>query len=456
MLPQLLIAIPAFLIAITVLVAIHEYGHYWVAKKFGVMVKRFSIGFGRPLWRKKPENSDTEFVISSLPLGGYVKMLDERFDDNIPAGDLPRAFTRQSPWSRIWILLAGPAANFIFAILAFYLLFMIGVSDYTTYVTPTTKDSPAATAGLQSGDRVTHVNGHAVRAFEDLVLNLVDGVISSDELNLTVERNNISRRISVAVSPEVAKMDDSRMLLQGLGIQIWLPEYSPEIAAIQDDTAAAQAGLLKGDKILALNNQKVTSVQSFISDIQKMPNQSVSLLVERHNTERRVTLKVSEKLINDKNIGIIGASLRMPQDVFEQMRTKVRYGPIASFVQACKSTYAMSALSLKMFREMVLGKVSVKNLSGPFSIAEQAGTSIQLGLDYFIKFLALISIALGIVNLLPVPMLDGGQIVFNLMELVKGSPVSLRTELLFQYAGILSIVLIMGLAIYNDIERLLF
>ena len=455
MLNQIFIAVPAFLIAITLLVAVHEFGHFWVARKLGVKVLRFSIGFGKPLWKKTPKNGETEYVISALPLGGYVKMLDERFEENVAAVDLPRAYNRQPVWKRILILLAGPFANFLFAISVFYALFLYGVQDFKPFVTPVNVDSPAAIAGLVPGDEVVAVNNQPVRSFEDLILRLVDGVISDEIVTFKVKRKTELLALNLRVPKEVAKLQDPSKLLQGLGLSPWQPAYYPELVAISEGSAAKESSLRAGDQVKNLGALEILNVQHFVTEIQKRPGQTVELLIIRDGREARQTITIAEKRINGQNVGIIGASLRVPESVINSMRTRSRFGPLESLQKACKSTYDMSALSLKMFREMLKGKVSVKNLSGPISIAQQASYSAQSGLDQFVKFLALISIALGIVNLLPIPMLDGGQIMFSLMELVKGSPVSERTELIFQQLGIMCIVFIMGLAIYNDIERLI-
>ena len=456
MLNQILIAIPAFLLAITLLVAVHEFGHFWVARKLGVKVLSFSIGFGKPIWRKTPKGSETEYLISALPIGGYVKMLDERVEESIDPIDLPRAYNRQPVWKRILILLAGPLANFIFAIGIFYCLFLYGVQDFKTFVEPTSQESIAFKAGLQSGDEVVAVNGAEVVSFEEMIITLIDKVISSKEVDLVVLRDGRRVSVQLPVDSELAKLKEPNTLLSGLGFKAWRPDYSPQIAQLNSGAAAEQAGLKIGDKILKADELTLRNSGDFIQYIQQRPSETVELLITRDNNELRIPVKVGEKLINEQNIGIIGSSLRPPQEMLDSLQVRRRFGLVESFKEACASTYAMSALSLKMFKEMLKGNVSVKNLSGPLSIAEQASYSAQSGLDQFVKFLALISIALGIVNLLPVPMLDGGQIMFNVIELVKGSPVSERSELVFQQLGVLCIFLIMGLAIFNDIERLLF
>jgi len=456
MLSQIFIAIPAFLLAITLLVAVHEFGHYWVAKKLGVKVLSFSIGFGKPIWRKTPKGSETEYLISALPIGGYVKMLDERVEENIAPEDLPRAYNRQPVWKRILILLAGPLANFIFAVTVFYFLFLYGVQDFKTFVEPTTQQSIAYQAGLESGDEVVAVNGVEIASFEEMIIALLDGVITSDKIEVLVQRDDRTVPLQIPVDPEVAKLKEPSTLLVGLGLKAWRPNYSPQIAALSAGAAAEEAGLQKGDIIRQVDSFQLNNSEALIDYIQQRPLQTVEMLISRNGNDLEIPVKVGEKLINEQKIGIIGSSLRAPDNLIDELRVRRRFGLVDSFKEACASTYAMSALSLKMFKEMLKGNVSVKNLSGPLSIAEQASYSAQSGVDQFVKFLALISIALGIVNLLPVPMLDGGQIMFNVMELVKGSPVSERTELVFQQLGILCIFLIMGLAIFNDIERLLF
>ncbi len=456
MLSQIFIAIPAFLLAITLLVAVHEFGHFWVARKLGVKVLSFSIGFGKPIWRKKPKGSETEYLISALPIGGYVKMLDERVEESIDPVDLPRAYNRQPVWKRILILLAGPLANFIFAIAAFYCLYLYGVQDFKTFVEPTSQESIAFKAGLESGDEVVAINGAQVTSFEEMVISLIDAVISTKEVDVIVLRNGTRYTVQLQVSSELAKLKEPNSLLSGLGLKPWRPDYSPQVARLTAGAAAEQAGLKNGDIILKVDSKVLRNSEELIKYIQQRPKETVELLISRDNNELRKPVNVGEKLINEQKIGIIGSSLRPPQEMIDSLQVRRRFGFVDSFKEACASTYAMSALSLKMFKEMLKGNVSVKNLSGPLSIAEQASYSAQSGADQFIKFLALISIALGIVNLLPVPMLDGGQIVFNVIELVKGSPVSERSELVFQQLGVLCIFLIMGLAIFNDIERLLF
>ena len=456
MLSQILIAIPAFLLAITLLVAVHEFGHFWVARKLGVKVLSFSIGFGKPIWRKTPKGSETEYLISALPIGGYVKMLDERVEESIDPIDLPRAYNRQAVWKRILILLAGPFANFIFAIAAFYCLYLYGVQDFKTFVEPTSQESVASVAGLKSGDEVVAINGSEVASFEEMIITLIDAVITSDEVGLDVQRDGRNVNLQLPIDSELAKLKDPSTLLSGLGFKAWRPDYSPQIAGLNKGAAAEQAGLKNGDIIRQIDSVVLGNTEELIEYIQQRPRETVELLISRDNNQLRIPVKIGEKLINEQKIGIIGSSLRPPQEMIDSLQVRRRFGFVDSFKEACASTYAMSALSLKMFKEMLKGNVSVKNLSGPLSIAEQASYSAQSGLDQFVKFLALISIALGIVNLLPVPMLDGGQIMFNVIELVKGSPVSERSELVFQQLGILCIFLIMGLAIFNDIERLLF
>ena len=461
MLTQLLISIPAFLLVITILVAVHEFGHYWVAKKVGIKVERFSIGFGKPLLRKFFKNNETEFVIATLPFGGYVKMLDGRVDD-LSDSDSSRAYNNKSPWQRIAVLFAGPAANFIFAILVFWLLFLIGVTAFRPLVTPI-NHSVSQHAGLLAGDEVTAVNGVDVSTFEEFVTQLYTEILKASDasddvsigVNLTVLRDAERHELRLPISQEQARLEKPELLLSQLGIRNWQPPLKPIIHQVSANSPASELGLREGDLIEQFDDVKINSWGDLVGLIQQYPSQSKDISYLRDGQSFSGTINIGERVSNGQTLGIIGVSVVIPESYGKDLQTREKFGFFSALKKATQKTWDMCVLSLSMFKEMLKGNVSLKNLSGPVSIAEQAGYSVQSGLDRYVAFFALISIALGIVNLLPIPMLDGGQIVLNVLELGKGSPVSERTEMVYQQVGFLCILLMMGLAIFNDIERLI-
>lgn len=461
---QFLISLLAFLVVITVLVAVHEFGHYWVAKRVGIKVERFSIGFGKPFYTKFFKGNETEFALAPFPFGGYVKMLDTRIDENVPTEDIPRAYNSKSPWQRIAVLLAGPFANLLFAILVFWLLFVFGVSAYRPLVSPLS-DSVAQKVGLQAGDEVFAVNDRAVNSFEEFVTQLYGEILSlanSEQANsergqvkLTVLRNGSEQNLHLPITAEMTRLEQPEKLLSELGISNWQPPLKPVIEKVSANSAASKVGLQAGDEIVSLDGVKIDNWAQLVSLIQSNPSKVMRVTYFRNAVLRTDKIKIGEHASGEQSLGIIGVSVAVPENYGAQLQTRQQYGIFASLEKAASKTWDMSVLSLKMFKEMLQGNVSLKNLSGPVSIAEQAGYSVQSGLDRYVAFFALISIALGIVNLMPIPMLDGGQIVLNVTELVKGSPVSERSELVYQQFGFVCIMLMMGLAVFNDVERLL-
>lgn len=443
----------AFVVAIAVLVAVHEFGHFWVARRLGIKVLRFSIGFGRPLWRRAGADG-TEYWISAIPLGGYVKMLDEREGD-VPPEDLPRSFNQQSPPRRIAVLLAGPAFNFLFAIAAYWIMFVVGVPAITPLVGDIEPDSPAAVAGLRPGDRIVAVGGTATDTMMDAQLGLLDAMVPGGRASLEVEGPDGGRRaLSIAYDGDTHALTEPGAMFPGLGIGLWRPEIPAVIGEVLPEGTAARSGLAPGDRVVSAAGRPVADWNELVALIRARPNESIDLVVERDGAHRSLALSVGAADDEGERVGRIGAAPRVDPALWDPVRSEQRFGPLGAVGQAASETWRMSALTVTMLGRMVLGQVSVKNISGPINIAQAAGFTAAAGATAFLSFLAIVSISLGIINLLPIPLLDGGQIVFQCVEIAKGSPVSERTQVIGQQVGILLLLMLMTFAFYNDIVRL--
>jgi regulator of sigma E protease len=445
----------AFVVAIAVLVAIHEYGHYAIARAFGVKVLRFSIGFGRPLWLRRGGPDGTEYCVSAIPLGGYVKLLDER-DCDVPFAERDRAFNRQSPGARIAILAAGPAFNLAFAVLAYWLMFMAGVPGTKPVVGEVTAGSPAALAGLRSADELLRVAGRPVFTWEGATLAMLDAVLAGDGIALEVRgRDGASRDLRLPTAGREAELTEPGRLFAGLGFRTWAPELPAVIGELVPGGPAEQAGLRPDDRITAIDGEPVAGWEAVVDRVRASPGRQLVLDVRRGVADLRVELAVERAVVDGAERGRIGAAVRVPMAEFEAMRAVERYGPVPALGRAIGRTWEMSALTLRMMGRMVIGDVSPKNISGPINIAQYAGASAAVGPTAFLAFLAIVSISLGVLNLLPVPMLDGGQIVYTLAEAAKGSPLSERAQAVGQQVGIFLLLLLMTFAFYNDLSRLL-
>ena len=449
-------SVAAFIVAIGVLVTIHEFGHYWVARKMGVKVLRFSVGFGKPLWIKKAGEDQTEYVVAAIPFGGYVKMLDER-EAEVAEQDLDRAFNRKSVWRRFAIVAAGPVFNFIFAIVAYYLIYLAGVAGIKPMVGEVANPSPAYSAGVKLQDTILSVNGVETISWEKARFTLLEESVDRGSITLVVQgldQQIIEKTLDVS---GLRLLQDEQIDLMGeLGLSMWRPDIPPVIDEVIADGAAAAAGLKAGDKILSLNGQSIINVNQWVNQIRAHPGQMLSLLVARDG--EKVTLQISPAIReeNGSSYGFIGVRNRIeiPQDIRRQMKVVERYGPVSALGEALDKTWRMSWLTLKVLGKLVVGEASVKNLSGPITIARYAGLSARIGFEQFLGFLAIISISLGVLNLLPVPILDGGHLFYYLIEMLKGSPVSETTEMVGQKIGIALLFGLMSIAIYNDLLRL--
>ncbi|WP_341503494.1 sigma E protease regulator RseP [Gallaecimonas sp. GXIMD4217] len=438
-----------FLVALGLLVTIHEYGHFWVARKAGVRVERFSIGFGKPLWQRQGKDG-TQYVVAAIPLGGYVKMLDERVEP-VPAEYRHQAFNSQSLPVRSAIVAAGPAANFLFAIAAYWLVGMLGLQTVKPVVGEIQPQSIAAEAAVPVGAEILAVDGQKVRTWQDINLALVDA-IGEDSLTLSVRDDaGYQRRLALDIRTWTLPEDGSA--LRSLGLVPFTPKAKPIIAQVVKELAGDRAGLKPGDELLALDGEAIQDWQLFVEKIQQSPGQALSLRVRRDDRELALNLVPQAREIDGRIQGYLGV---VPQ--FEPwpegMVIEVQYGPLEALWQGSVKTWQMTTLTLGTLWKFLTGDIDLAHLSGPIGIAQGAGATASFGLVYFLGFLGLISVNLGIINLLPLPVLDGGHLLFFLMEGVRGKPLSEKAQEMAFRLGAVLLLLLMGIALFNDFARL--
>lgn len=444
----------AFVFALGILITVHEFGHYWVARKAGVKVLRFSIGFGKPLWTRRLGPDQTEFVLAAIPLGGYVKMLDEREGEVAPE-ELSRAFNRQSLGKRMAVVVAGPVFNLLFAVFAYWALFVQGVPGMKPILDAPLPNTPAALAGIEAQDLVRAVDGKPMSSWEAALMALLEGALDHQSLTLDVQSLDGRQREVVLDLSALEGPVAGENLLQRLGLQPWRPVLPAVIERVTADGAAASAGLRAGDQILRADGQDIADWDSWVKTVQAHPDQLIAVQIERAGTQLTLNIRPARVVIDDVVIGRIGAEVHLPPDLGADLRTLTRYGPLDALQHSIVKTWDMSILTLRTLWKMLVGQASLDNISGPISIAQYAGQSATIGLGSFLSFLAIVSISLGVLNLLPVPVLDGGHLMYYLIELLKGSPVSEQTEILGQRIGIALLFALMSLALFNDFSRLL-
>jgi regulator of sigma E protease len=453
---DVLIAGVAFLVAIGVLVSVHEFGHFWVARKLGIRVLRFSIGFGKPLWRHVGGKDQVEYVVAAVPLGGYVKLLDER-EGNVEPHEAPRAFNRQPVWKRIAVLLAGPAFNLLFAIFLYWILFMVGVPAPKPIIGQVAPGSIAERAGLKYEDQILSVSGKRTPNLEAATLAILEDLTDDGTIHLHVRGTGGEERdADLVVGDRSRELTQPEALLPGLGFDIWRPRVRPVIGQVTPDSPGAAAGLKAGDEILSFDGQRVTDFNQFSKLVVPSAGRRVDLEIRRNGAAQTVSVTPREEKVGDRKIGRIGIAPSgelLDPDKVSEIFTVQRYAPAAALGEAALKTWDTSLFTLRIVGRIVTGDVSLKAISGPISIAETTGFAARQGWRVFLTTLALISISLGVLNLLPIPILDGGQVVYQLAELVKGRPVSERAQLLGQQIGIAMLILMMTLAFYNDIAR---
>lgn len=448
-----LTSIGALIVTLGLLIAFHEFGHYWTARRLGVKVLRYCIGFGKPIWLRRYGADQTEYAIAAIPLGGYVKMLDEREGEVAPQ-EQHRAFNRQPVWRRFAIVAAGPIFNFIFAIFAFWLMYLIGVPGIKPVVGEVVPQSAAAIAGLQSGDEIIAVDDESTPTWNTARIALLDKALDNDSVRLQVRDADGSLRnllVSLDGLTAEAKQKD---LLRYLGVSPWRPVLPAVLGELESGGPASKAGLQNGDRIISADDVVIENWRGLVEFIRQHPARSVQLEIERDGLPQSVTVATDIKVINEVSVGYIGAAPASSGPLPKNLQAEIQYPVFEAIAAAGEKTWQLSVLTIRMIGKMILGEVSVTNLSGPITIATYAGYTASAGLSAFLYFLAVVSISLGVLNLLPVPMLDGGHLMYYLIEIVTGSPLSEDVQIGLQKIGIVLLIMLMTLALYNDIARL--
>jgi regulator of sigma E protease len=445
-----IISILSFIIAIAILITVHEYGHFWVARKLNVKVLRFSIGFGKTLFKFTGKKDNTEFVIAALPLGGYVKMLGEGEEDINPQ-ELHRAFNQQNVYKRFAIVFAGPFVNFVFAIFAFFVMYLIGIQGVKPVLGMMDKDSIAWQSGFRQGDQITQINGIETPTFGVMYEELIPFYLDRKKVLVQVNhRQNIQLQLNL-----VSSTSEASQMHETIGFELDIPKIDAVIGKVFPGTPAYLSGLMENDRIIAINGQKVTDWQNLVSYVKVRPKQKMRISLIRNEKEKIIDLISASDMRNGRQIGILGISSKSKAVLAESMLVINRYSMGDALLKGIEKTWKMSLLTLKMFGKMLLGEASLKNISGPITIAEVAGHSFQQGIEYFLRFLGIVSLSLGIINLLPIPVLDGGHLMFYIVEMIKGNPVSEQVREFSLKIGVAILVMLMSLAIFNDISRLL-
>ncbi|KLV11716.1 sigma E protease regulator RseP [Photobacterium ganghwense] len=442
----------AFLLALGILIAVHEFGHFWVARRCGVYVERFSIGFGRPLWRKVGKDG-TEYTLAMIPLGGYVKMLDERVED-VPADRRHQAFNNKNLWQRSAIVAAGPLANFLFAVVAYWVVYLIGVPAVRPVIGEVAPQSIAANAGITSGMELKTISGIKTADWESVNMAMISH-IGDKEMVLTVTAPDADYEVEKRLDLRGWSFDpETERVLTTLGITPYSPKITLTISQLVEDGAAIAAGLRLNDEIIAIDGQPVTQWQEVVQAVRSHPAQAMQLDVKRDGDAVTLTLVPGSKQAdNGDMIGYAGFAPKI-EPWPESYRINLQYGPVEAVGKAAEKTWQLVTLTFDMVTKLVTGDVAIKNLSGPISIAKGAGMTADYGLVYFLGFLALISVNLGIVNLLPLPVLDGGHLMFFAIEAVTRRPVSERVQDIGYRVGSAILVALMAVALFNDFTRL--
>lgn len=443
----------AFIVTLSILVAVHEFGHFWVARRCGVKVLRFSVGFGKPLLSRRDRHG-TEFVVAGIPLGGYVKMLDEREGEVAPE-EQHLAFNRQSPGKRIAIAAAGPVANLVLAVLVYWLVFMGGMRGVAPLIADIEPDSLAQQAGLVAGQEIIAVDGKKTPTWEQLNLRLLERVGETGEMAIAAKYPDSDLIYESVVVLDgwlkgVAEPDP----VGGLGIGLYRPKVDPVIQEVLADGAAEAAGMQAGDRLVSADGEPIEDWMAWVDYVKARPDKSISLSYERSSSIKQTTITPAGKRVDGKLIGYVGMGVVPPPPIPDEWFREYHYGPIEAFVAASQRTVHMSVFTVQSIYKMLTGLLSPKNLSGPITIAKVAGASAEYGLSAWLNLLALLSISLAVLNLLPVPVLDGGHIVYGLIELVSGRPVTEKVQMVANQVGVMLVVCLMVFALYNDVLRL--
>jgi regulator of sigma E protease len=455
-----MITLCAFVVTLGVLISIHEYGHFQMAKWCDVKVLKFSLGFGRPIFTKKFGADKTEFIFSILPLGGYVKMLDERDlteteKIGFSAEDLNRAFNRQSIFKRIAIVSAGPMANLLLAVALYWVLILQGTTGLKPILADVPQDSPASIAKLHQGDLVVKVDGEEIKLWQDIQWLLIRNIFKTPSVVIETIDTQQQKHYQKINLTGITEADLNNDFLAKLGLKPNHPRVDSVIGSIIKDSAAEKAGLHEGDKVIDVDGIPIDDWEKLVEIVQANPDKTLKLNIERSNGKEFINVIPTSMEKDNKKIGQIGAAVLINEKVMQDYLVTVQSSPLTALSRAIKKTYETASFTLKMLVNMLKGDLSIKSISGPVTIANYAGQSAHLGLNAFLAFLAVISISLGVLNLLPIPVLDGGHLLYYMVELVKGSPVSDQSMEFGQRIGLAILGLLMACALYNDFNRLI-
>ena len=453
---DILYSVIAFIVALGVLVTVHEFGHFWVARRLGVKVLTFSVGFGRALWSRRSREGETEYVIAMIPLGGYVRMLDESEGD-VAEHERHRAFNRKPLSTRVAVVVAGPAFNFLFAVLAYWCMYMVGVDGLRPIVAGTAPGSVAERAGFRSGDELTSVQGEDVESWQSAVQAIIAASLGDRRIEVGVVDADDRPQGRVIDLGEIVVDDLTRgRFFERIGFAPVRPVLPAVIGRLEPGRPAERDGFQAGDRVLEAAGGKVESWSDWVRIVRERPGETFPVLVERGGAA--VTIRLTpdvEQAADGPPFGRIGAGVREPDGVADRYFVTERHDPWSALVKGVAKTGEITALTLRMIWKMVRLEVSLENLSGPIGIAEYAGVSARSGLSRFLEFLGIVSVSLGILNLLPIPLLDGGHLLYYAVEFFRGRPVSETFRFVGQRLGIALLVGLMGLALYNDLARLL-
>ncbi|MGH1537017.1 MAG: RIP metalloprotease RseP [Gammaproteobacteria bacterium] len=450
---QFLTYVLAFVVAVGIIVTVHEFGHYWVAKKLGVKVLRFSVGFGKPLLTKVSGTDKTEYVLASIPLGGYVKMLDER-EGEVSEKEAHRAFNRQNVWKRFAIVSAGPIFNFIFAAFAYWATFVAGVDGVKPTVGEIQAGSIAEHAQVQVRDTFTHIEGKSVQTWQQTSIQMLNSALKKGSVSVALISEDSSHKSVILDLNDTKQLLAEGNLLEKIGITPWRYQYQAKFGEIKRG-AAKEAGIKEGDRVISVDNNEVNTWVELVNYIQQRAGEPIQFELQRDGGTLNIQVTPVADEVDGKIVGRIGAYPYVDQQQLASQKVVVRYGVFESIGKGLAKTWEVSILTLKLLWKLVVGEASLKNISGPVTIAEYAGVSAAIGFSAFVGALAIISISIGILNLLPIPVLDGGHLFYYLVEMVKGSPVSEKFEAAGQRVGIVLLAGLMSLAFYNDFQRLL-
>lgn len=452
---DILQSILAFIVALGVLVTFHEFGHYWVARRCDVKILRFSVGFGRSLYKRNFGPDNTEFVIAALPLGGYVKMLDER-EGEVKEEELPRSFNYKPLWQRFSIVAAGPVFNFIFAVFAYWIIFVIGVNGLKPIIGEVQGGSISDSAGLKKGQEIVSIENNKTLTWSAVIDMLVNHTVNQDNITLNVTEHD-GRVDVIDMDLSQISIDDMAegKLLDALGMSVIKLQLPAIIGDVLPNGAAEKSGLLQYDEVISVNGKAITSWSEWVEHIRDNPEKTINVEILRAEKLLNIALTPEAAKSNGVEIGRIGAAAFAPEGLFDDYFVVESYPLSQALMKAIKKTWEMSVLTLRVLGRMVIGEASVKNLSGPISIAQYAGQSAGIGLLTFLSFMAIVSISLGVLNLLPIPLLDGGHLMYYLVEMVIGKPVTESSQIIGQQVGMALLLGLMSIAFYNDIIRLL-